>query len=672
MDRIPAALRQHIETSIGPIKQVFEEIESDDLTIDIVHVVRDDLDLNVLVTSGMSARAQAVPAGVEEVAFTEILLMLPAEWPLTREAFVEDERAYWPLRLLKDVARYVHYQQTFIGFGHTVAFAESEAELEPYADNTELCAAIILPALLLGEAAFSFEDEHGRDIACWSVVPLYRDELAFKMQYGADALMNQFDRIEYHGEVEPNRPSAVAARAARNADPDALAPPPFWQRWLGATHHPPLEDWYAVHCDADGATIEREATGGAPASETLAWANVEYVVYRTDPILENEAYFVFVIDRPEPFVVPIAALGIIEFSLALMERGLIDSAQLCDQAPRQQRELIACPEAGAAARIDAWQTHGSRQQIRNAWAIPGAKVLQQRPGLAAKLALFAAFVAVLLLVVRLAGSKQVFDVASFALVAVAIPLGLMLVRSVVATALGIVALPARRWLLVHVSAITAAAIGMLFAPTTLGVYKPWLPLALGLAVYTVPLLGWALARLGERIRRSASRTDEVPPVPGSPVYPVIARERRSVLRIADVFAIGIVALLSVPLVQDAAFLLNWQKRPALAPLPLTHEQRWDGWAWFEKAPPSDVPRYSVYDFWLSHNELIEWPLGYNITNLAASAYCRAARKSELKRGLTMSCVHAMRNWMNRHWSGDEVLAYVTADEQRRRAESDVR
>ena len=115
----------HVERHIGPVCQIFQEIISDDLKIDILHVKSSLFRrYEVLVTTGMSAKPMKVPENSDESRLAEVLLLLPRKWPLTKPDF-GDESNYWPVRLLKDVARYVHHSSTWIGFGHTVSIAES-------------------------------------------------------------------------------------------------------------------------------------------------------------------------------------------------------------------------------------------------------------------------------------------------------------------------------------------------------------------------------------------------------------------------------------------------------------------------------------------------------------------------------------------------------------------
>src|SRR5512139_1981659 len=134
------AIAMHIEREIGPVHIVFHEKESDELHVDVHHVKSTFLRrYEVLVTSGMSAIPMKVPEGEEYPALAEIVALLPRGWPLTMEAF-SDERNYWPVRLVKDLARYPVRHHTWLGYGHTVASADENGQLQPYSPGTRLCA----------------------------------------------------------------------------------------------------------------------------------------------------------------------------------------------------------------------------------------------------------------------------------------------------------------------------------------------------------------------------------------------------------------------------------------------------------------------------------------------------------------------------------------------------
>ncbi len=114
------AISAHIERHLGPISGVFHEIISDLVHID-VHVVpaSEPFPYLRLVTSGMSDLPMTLPGGAPGSAYMELMVTLPADWPISADAF-EDERNYWPVRLLKTLARLPHEYDTWLGFGHTI------------------------------------------------------------------------------------------------------------------------------------------------------------------------------------------------------------------------------------------------------------------------------------------------------------------------------------------------------------------------------------------------------------------------------------------------------------------------------------------------------------------------------------------------------------------------
>ncbi|OWQ47890.1 hypothetical protein CDL60_04660 [Roseateles noduli] len=202
-------IHKHVENYQGPIKAVFTEIISDDMKLDVLHVGstlfrRREL----LITCGMSAIPMRVPEGETYAARAELVIELPRGWPLNVDAFM-DERHYWPVRLLKNLARYPMQADSWLGYGHTVANGASDETLQPYASNVPFCAAAVLPCMPMGENGFSMTSQSGEEVIFWSVVPLHRAELAFKREQGADALLDLFDKRGVRARVDPARPSVV-------------------------------------------------------------------------------------------------------------------------------------------------------------------------------------------------------------------------------------------------------------------------------------------------------------------------------------------------------------------------------------------------------------------------------------------------------------------------------
>lgn len=187
------AISEHIQRHIGPVEMVFHELISDLVHID-VHWVRptSERPFHTLITSGMSDKAMTVPEGAEELRYCELVICLPAAWPLDMDS-LRQEANYWPVRWLKKMARMPHEYRTWLGVFHTVPNGDPPQPLGP---GTKLCYCCFLPPLLAdGEfGTLSLDDE--RTIHFLALVPLYREEMAFKLKFGMEKLIDRFDEAK--------------------------------------------------------------------------------------------------------------------------------------------------------------------------------------------------------------------------------------------------------------------------------------------------------------------------------------------------------------------------------------------------------------------------------------------------------------------------------------------
>lgn len=200
----------HIERHLGPIESVYHEIISDTVHID-VHVVAPTEDCpNIrLVTSGMSDLPMTLGEGVEVSPYLELMLTLPADWPLA-QAQLEDERNYWPIRLLKTLARLPHKYATWLGIGHTVP---NGYPAEPYAPGVGFDGAIVLLALSAPEEFDELVVSDDKTIDFLSVVPLYPEEMALKLEEGTDALIDLLSDNDIGDVIEPGRHNPAKNRS---------------------------------------------------------------------------------------------------------------------------------------------------------------------------------------------------------------------------------------------------------------------------------------------------------------------------------------------------------------------------------------------------------------------------------------------------------------------------
>ncbi|WP_446214993.1 suppressor of fused domain protein [Micromonospora sp. IBHARD004] len=200
------AIERHIEHHFGPIAFVWHELASDLVHVD-VHVVAPTpaRPFHTLVTSGMSDLPMAVPPAAGVSPYAELMLCLPPDWPLTAEAF-RDDSAYWPIRLLKTVARLPHEYHTWIGEWHSVPNGDPA---EPYAPDTPFVGVAVTPMLRCAPDARVVTTGAGKEISLLALVPLHPAEVRLKLAEGTDALLEAFDRVAVSELFDPARPSSV-------------------------------------------------------------------------------------------------------------------------------------------------------------------------------------------------------------------------------------------------------------------------------------------------------------------------------------------------------------------------------------------------------------------------------------------------------------------------------
>lgn len=180
---------------------VFHEIISDKVHIDIYMIkANEERDYNILLTSGLSSLPMNVPEGLEALAHAEIVALVPKDWKLSQDDF-ENEDNYWPIRQLKTLARFPHLYGTWIGEGHTIANGNPPERMSP---NCAFEGVILLAGFTLPEE-FTFIDTGDKVISILSMIPLYAEEMDYKLKKGTDALLEKFDKYGISEIIDVNR-----------------------------------------------------------------------------------------------------------------------------------------------------------------------------------------------------------------------------------------------------------------------------------------------------------------------------------------------------------------------------------------------------------------------------------------------------------------------------------
>ena len=199
------AIENHIGTYLGPVKNVFHELVSTDIHVDIC-IVKPSAgrDYYSLVTMGMGAHQMNVPEELKDHQLdrAEMIIALPSDWKLDEDS-LQDEKWYWPIRLLKTLARLPISNDTWLGWGHTLDHQKA------FADDTELCGALLVSPQQVKEGGEACYIGDGKVINFYQVIPLYRDEMDYKQAHNAESLLKKMDNVSFV--VHPNRPNGLTS-----------------------------------------------------------------------------------------------------------------------------------------------------------------------------------------------------------------------------------------------------------------------------------------------------------------------------------------------------------------------------------------------------------------------------------------------------------------------------
>ena len=192
-------VEQHIQSHFGPFQNVWHELVSPDIHVDIcILPPSDERNYYTLVTMGMGAHRMNVPPELagRQLERAELAIALPPDWKLGEED-LQNEEWYWPVRLLKVLARLPGQCDTWLGWGHTVD------NQTPFAENTDLCAALLVGVQGAEEGAESCTLPGGDEVNFYQVIPLYREEMEYKQANSADELLERISDVGFV--VRPDR-----------------------------------------------------------------------------------------------------------------------------------------------------------------------------------------------------------------------------------------------------------------------------------------------------------------------------------------------------------------------------------------------------------------------------------------------------------------------------------
>lgn len=201
------AIERHLARTVAPVAFVAHELTSELVHVDVHFVPPSSATpFWLLFTTGMSDLPMTVPCECCPT-HAELCMLLPPSWQCDRSAWTDD-RWFWPIRWLRDLARLPHRRRTWIDQGHTIPNGDPP---RPFNRSTKLAGMIVLRSITLPVSAQTIST-NGIDIELFTLWPIHRDEMRFKLARGAEALVDRLEEAAVSDIVDPDRPSVLAAR----------------------------------------------------------------------------------------------------------------------------------------------------------------------------------------------------------------------------------------------------------------------------------------------------------------------------------------------------------------------------------------------------------------------------------------------------------------------------
>ena len=190
MEKVSAYIKQQY----GEYDLVAHEMVSPDIHCDIVIVPpTDELPFYKLVTMGAGAYKMNIPNDLKSEVCdrAEYVIFLPKDWDIKSDK----EEDYWPIRMLKTIARLPVRSDDWLCYSHTVNLTDNES---PVAENTKFNSCVLLESRGKDEQFVKplKMSWFGKKVAFYQLYPLYQEELAYKLEHSFDELMEKIDDEE--------------------------------------------------------------------------------------------------------------------------------------------------------------------------------------------------------------------------------------------------------------------------------------------------------------------------------------------------------------------------------------------------------------------------------------------------------------------------------------------
>jgi len=179
-----ALLVKHMSEVFGPteglaLQEMFPVMsEGPSIAVNVIS----SADRVVIFTTGMSDEAMSVTEGQEDFQYAELMMQLPADWPIPRDLDAADEGSLWPFTWLRQIAYHPHLNDTWLGGEYTVISPEDPPT--PLGPNTkQTCFLLVTSADVICQIALQ-----NKVCNVYRVLPLYTEERDLLLEKGISAL----------------------------------------------------------------------------------------------------------------------------------------------------------------------------------------------------------------------------------------------------------------------------------------------------------------------------------------------------------------------------------------------------------------------------------------------------------------------------------------------------
>lgn len=187
---------------------VFHELISDLVHID-VNILKPSpkADYYVMYTTGMSDMPMSLPDGYEDRAdlkYGELYMFLPSSWNPGDVGQVSSDISdseFWPIHMIKYLARFPHEYRTWLGAGHTIP---NGPDYEPLCADTKMGGVVLVQT---GQDLGSLTTENGTIINFYMMIPAYQEEIEYKLKYGMEALDQKYSEGNLPMILDIHRPN---------------------------------------------------------------------------------------------------------------------------------------------------------------------------------------------------------------------------------------------------------------------------------------------------------------------------------------------------------------------------------------------------------------------------------------------------------------------------------